>query len=326
MTWNNSERKKIVLVGGFGFIGQALLKLLIDRPFEVVVIDDLSAPVGSAPDNFPQVKFCKGDIADPGFQPSFDLREAVWVYLAAVPFIPDTFLNPWKTMSTNLLGTLRACRLAAAARAQRFVYISTSEVYGSPVISNEYLLESSPTKPQSWYAISKLGAERVVQEFTELPWVIVRPFNAYGPNATHPYFVPEMIKQGLRSPQIRVGNLNSIRDFTYVTDTADAILRSIETVGIEGMTFNVCSGKAWRMADLLKLIQESCGATAKEIVSDPSRFRPSGTDPEILVGDARRAGAVLNWRPKIAIETGVKLTVEEYLRCGEWPYQSVGCH
>src|SRR5205085_1307613 len=122
------------------------------------------------------------------------------------------------------------------------------------------LTEQSETRPSSVYAVSKLAAEGVVKEQSELPWVILRLFNAYGPEATHPYFIPDMIRQCVKDDVIRVGTLRSMRDFTYVQDTASAILKAINAVGIEHQTVNVSTGKAWSMGEILKKIQEGCGA------------------------------------------------------------------
>jgi dTDP-glucose 4,6-dehydratase len=165
--------------------------------------------------------------------------------------------------------------------------------------------------------------EAVVREFSlnELPWVILRPFNAYGPNPTHPYIVPELIRQCIKEEVIKTGNVSSRRDFTYVTETAEAILKGMLAPGIEGETINICSGKASQMSDLLLKIQALTQATSKKRVIDSERLRPIGTDPDLLVGDASKAGKLLGWCPRIELETGLQRTIDDYLRSGGWPYE-----
>jgi nucleoside-diphosphate-sugar epimerase len=314
--------KGVVVVGGFGFIGQTLVKQLLEAQFKVLVIDDLSVPVGTALGRFRNVDFVQTDVVNLTSEHVSGFENACWIHLAAAAFIPETFLFPWKTVQTNILGTLRACRIAVRSKASRFVLISSSEVYGSTA-AGKHLHEASPTRPQSLYAISKLMGERVVREFalSELPWVIVRLFNAYGENATHPYFVPETIRQCLKTEKITIGNLDSRRDFTLVGDSAEAIVRATSATEIEGETINICSGRAERMRDLLRKIQELTKATSKRVIVDPSRLRPTGTDPELLIGDANKALRLLGWHSKVQLEQGLKQTIEAYVTSGNWPYE-----
>ena len=142
-------------------------------------------------------------------------------------------------------------------KAKRFVQISSSEIYGTA----KYIPmdESHHTTPQSTYAVSKLAGERVV--FTmhkehNLPAVIIRPFNSFGPNITQPYIIPEIIRQIEKSDVIKLGNLNAKRDLTYVTDTARGIILSLVKEGVIGEVINIGSQRSYSIKDLVRF---NCG-------------------------------------------------------------------
>ena len=186
--------------------------------------------------------------------------------------------------------------------------MSSSEVYGSARYTP--MDENHPLIPQSTYSVSKLAAERVVYTIHkehDLPAVIIRPFNSFGPNITQPYIIPEITSQLLKgNKEVRLGNINSKRDFTFVSDTARAIILSLVAEGIIGETINVGSERAVTIKELVKLI---AGILSKEvsIAIDPSRIRPS--DVETLICDYSKASRLLGWHPKVSIKEGLELTI-----------------
>jgi dTDP-glucose 4,6-dehydratase len=150
--------------------------------------------------------------------------------------------------------------------------------------------------------------------------VILRPFNTFGPRENLPYFVPEMIRQCLKEPKILVGNLETSRDFTYIEDTADAIVKALETEGIEGEIINIGTGKTRKMKEILTLIKKETGCGRKQIVMDRKRLRPR--DVEILVADNSKAKDLLGWGPKATLRDGIRKTIKWYLNSGRaWGYE-----
>ena len=170
--------------------------------------------------------------------------------------------------------------------------------------------ENHHTIPQSTYAVSKLAGERVV--FTmhkehNLPAVIIRPFNSFGPNITQPYIIPEIITQIMKGDVVKLGNLNAKRDLTYVSDTAKGIILSLVKEGVIGEVINVGSQRSYSIKDLVNLISEIMGKKVS-IEIDPSRFRPYDVDS--LVCNFERANRLLGWKPEITIREGLEKTIE----------------
>lgn len=188
------------------------------------------------------------------------------------------------------------------------IHVSTSEVYGTA----KYVPmdENHPTLPHSTYAVSKLAADRAAFAMHKehgYPLVIMRPFNSYGPNVTQPYIVPEIALQLLngRNP-IALGNVNAVRDFTYVADTARAIILASIEKRAAGATINIGSGRGIRISDLAALMAKILDKEL-EIHVDESRFRPY--DVEELVCDFGRAEELLKWRPTISLQEGLEKTL-----------------
>jgi nucleoside-diphosphate-sugar epimerase len=301
----------VIVTGGCGFIGSFVVKRLLERKYQVVIIDNRIIGSRSIIPDSGSIRIINADITDLDERCLQDCFNAYWIHLAALPYIPDSFERPAHFFVTNTIGTMNACELAIKTNAKRFVFISSSEVYKSGH-KGEKLKENSPLDPLSPYANSKLAAEVIVKRYLQqgLPSVILRLFNSYGPNATHPYFIPAMIMQWLTQKEIKVGNLNSSRDFTYVTDTAEAIVLAMDKVAIEGEVINIGSGEERSMMEILEEIRLMTNSNNKKIVIDENRKRPIGRDPECLVTNQEKAKAKLNWRPLISFEEGLKTTIQ----------------
>ena len=171
--------------------------------------------------------------------------------------------------------------------------------------------ENHPTTPQSTYAVSKLAGERVVYTMHKehnFPAVIIRPFNSFGPNITQPYIIPEIISQILKNKEeITLGNINSKRDLTFVSDTARGIILALVVEGIVGETINIGSQRA---LSIKELVQKISSIMKKEVSInvDSTRFRPD--DVDTLVCDYNKANKLLGWKPEISINEGLEATIE----------------
>ena len=302
--------KEILLTGGCGFIGSEITKQLAHIGANVTILDNLSSGKEKFIQGLPNVNLIKADVLDDSAVKSAVQNKEYVINLAAMPFIPDSHFNPRKIFEVNANGTMGvALAVIKQKQAKRFVHISTSEVYGTA----RYVPmdENHQTTPQSTYAVSKLAGERVVYTMHKehnLPAVIIRPFNSFGPNVTQPYIIPEIISQMLNdNNEIKLGNLHSKRDLTFVSDTARAIILSLVAEGVIGEVINVGSQRAYSIRDLVTLISEIIGKDFK-IVVDPLRFRPY--DVDTLICNFDRANRLLGWKPQVGIKEGLEITID----------------
>ena len=301
--------KNVLITGGCGFIGSEIVKQLSQLEANVTIIDNLSSGKEKYIQGLNNVNLINADILDEDVVKTAVKDKEYIINNVALPFIPDSYDKPRKFFDVNVNATINLVLSAIRERnVKRFVHISSSEIYGTAKTTP--MDENHVTLPQSTYAVSKLAGERVV--FTmhkehNLPAVIIRPFNSFGPNITQPYIIPEIITQILKGDVVKLGNLAAQRDFTYVSDTARAIILSLVTDGIIGQVINVGSQKSYSIKELVELISEIIDKNVT-IEMETSRFRPY--DVDVLICNYERASRLLNWKPEISIREGLKETIE----------------
>ena len=303
------KNKEILVTGGCGFIGSEIVKQLSLLGANVTIIDNLSSGKEKYIQGFSNVKLITADLLDDHAIKSVVKDKEYVINNAALPFIPDSYYMPKKFFDVNVNATISlALAVIKEKKAKRFVHISSSEIYGTARYTP--MDENHQTTPQSTYAVSKLAGERVV--FTmhkehNLPAVIIRPFNSFGPNITQPYIIPEIIRQMEKNDVIKLGNLNAKRDLTYVTDTARGIILSLVKEGVIGEVINIGSQRSFSIRELVSLISEIMDKKVSVEV-DPSRFRPY--DVDTLICNYERATKLLGWKPEITVKEGLEKTVE----------------
>jgi nucleoside-diphosphate-sugar epimerase len=202
---------------------------------------------------------------------------------------------------------LQACK---DLKVERLLHTSTSEVYGTA--RRVPIDEGHPLQGQSPYSASKIGADKLAESFFcayELPVVTVRPFNTYGPRQSARAVIPTIITQALTCDTIRLGNLDTKRDFTFVDDTVDGFLRAAEAPGVEGQAFNLGTGRDIRIGDLAEAIVRRAGRQV-QIAIDPARLRPEGSEVLHLISDNRLARERLGWSPATSLDEGLDRTIE----------------
>ena len=312
---------KILVTGGAGFIGSTLVRKLLDTNYDVTVLDNLSTGL---PENLPKsnkLKLIQGDIVDFNLVSRVIQHNPYVVHLAAQAFIPFCYQKPLQVAEVNAIGSINVLKACRDHKVKRLVHISSSEVYGSA----QYvpMNEKHPLKPYSTYSVAKVAADLWAQTlFWEhnVPVVILRPFNTFGPRESLPYFIPEMIRQCLKEPTIHVGNLDTNRDFTYVEDTVTAMVNALETENIEGEIINIGTNQTHKMKDILTLIKRETSAERKQVVVDKSRLRPK--DVATLVTDNTKARKILGWTPTITFEEGIRKTLKWYVSHEQtWGYE-----
>jgi nucleoside-diphosphate-sugar epimerase len=302
--------KTIFVTGGAGFLGSEVVRQISASGGAVIVYDNLSSGKKKFIQNYPRVKIIKADIKNRSTVHKAIGKSQYIINLAALPFIPDSFHYPQEFFEVNTNGTLNLILESINhKKIKNFVHISTSEVYGSAKKSP--MDENHPILPQSTYAVSKLAGEKVV--FTmhkehDFPAVMIRPFNTYGPNITQPYIIPEIIMQVLgKNSKIKLGNINAERDFTFVSDTANGIIRALFLKKAIGETINLGSGRSHKIKDIVKSVS-SILEKKVTITTNKDRLRPF--DVNKLVCDNRKAKKILDWEPKITFDEGLKNTID----------------
>ena len=302
--------KEVLVTGGCGFIGSEITKQLSELDAKITIVDNLSSGKEEYVKDISGVSLIVADLNDKEKMQELVKEKDYVINLAALPFIPDSYFYPNEFFEINVNATINlALAVSKEKKIKRFVHISSSEIYGSA--RHVPMDENHPTTPQSTYAVSKLAGERVV--FTmhkehNIPAVIIRPFNSFGPNITQPYIIPEIISQLLKNQdEITLGNINSKRDLTFVSDTARGIILALVVEGIIGETINVGSQRA---LSIKELAQKIASIMEKEVSInvDSTRFRPH--DVDTLVCDYNKASKLLGWKPEVSINEGLEHTIK----------------
>ncbi len=310
--WNE---KRVLVTGAGGFIGSHLVETLITegarvRAFVRYNSRGESGLLSHLPSDLRQeIDLIAGDLRD---LPTVEraVRDVSHVFhLGALIAIPYSYVNPEEVVTTNVLGTLNVLTAARDAGTERVVHTSTSEVYGTAL--RVPIDESHPLQGQSPYSASKIGADKVAESFHlsfDLPVVTLRPFNTFGPRQSTRAVIPTIITQALTQPIVRLGNLDAIRDLTYVADTVNGFLTVASTEGVEGETFNLGTGREVTIGELADTIIQLVGNEVK-IEIDPQRIRPGKSEVQRLMSDYTRAKERLGWQPQVSLEQGLDNTI-----------------
>ncbi|WP_088228069.1 SDR family NAD(P)-dependent oxidoreductase [Desulfosporosinus sp. FKB] len=310
------EQKQVLVTGAGGFIGSHLTETLVKNGAKVRVFIRYNSRDGRGnledldPKVLDEIEIVAGDLRDADvIERSLKGCDTVF-HLGALVGIPYSYKNPREVVETNIMGTFNVLTAARDLGVSRIVHTSTSEVYGSaryvPIDENH------PLQGQSPYSASKIGADKLAESFYasyELPVVTVRPFNCYGPRQSARAVIPTLITQAMASKEIRLGNIETLRDFTYVTDTVEGFIRASQKQTALGKVINVGSGKEISIGELAHVIKKTLGSKAN-IVVDESRIRPSRSEVNRLLADNHLAREVLEWEPRVPLEDGIERTME----------------
>ena len=243
------------------------------------------------------------------------LRPGLIVHLAAVTSVPESRSTPGHTFAVNYLGTHSVLEAALrAAPEARVLLVGTSDAYGSAPPGSPPFTESAPLVPGSPYACTKAAADLLGAAYQErgLDVVRTRSFNHSGPGQSDTFVLPSFARQaveiaaGLREPLLRVGNLDSRRDFLDVDDVIEAYLALVDPAVPSG-AYNVASGEGQRVGDALDAILGLAGVRA-EIQVDPERLRPT----DLAVGDATRLRQATGWAPRVTFQEMLARVVEDW--------------
>lgn len=309
------RQQRILITGADGFIGSHLAEMLVTQGADVTALVQYNSFNSWGWLNMSpcarQLRIESGDIRDPHFCNALVRDVDVIFHLAALIPIPYSYRAPESFVETNAKGTLHLCQAARAGGVKRFVHISTSEVYGTA----QYVPidEKHPLTPQSPYSASKIAADSIALSFYysfQLPVVIARPFNTYGPRQSARAVIPTIVSQlGAGRSEIRLGDLTTTRDFTFVEDTCRGLLAVASLDQGLGEVFHIGSNEEISIENLFFTIQEIMGTKAK-IVQEAQRLRPGKSEVRRLRCDNSKLRQACGFEPAISLKDGLTRTVE----------------
>jgi NAD dependent epimerase/dehydratase len=310
------QDKPVLVTGAGGFIGSHLVEALVSAGAHVRAFvhynsrGDAGLLAQLPPDMYARLEIIAGDLRDlPALLACSQGVEIVF-HLGALISIPYSYVHPVEVVQSNILGTLNMLLTARQTGTARLVHTSTSEVYGTA--QRVPIDESHPLQGQSPYSASKIGADKLAESFFcayGLPVVTVRPFNTYGPRQSSRAVIPTIITQALSRDVIYLGNLEAVRDLTYVSDTVSGFLCAGEAPGIEGEVFNLGTGQEIQIGELARTIISLIGRPV-DIQIDPTRLRPPKSEVQRLLADNRCARERLGWSPQVDLHQGLLRTIQ----------------
>jgi nucleoside-diphosphate-sugar epimerase len=302
-----------LVTGGAGFIGSHLAAELIRCGDRVRIVDNLSTGKRRNLDVAPGAEFLQGDLADLDVARRAAQGVDFVLHQAAIPSVPRSVLDPIQSNRSNIDATLGILVAARDAGVRRLVYAASSSAYGDTPSLPKH--EEMPVKPLSPYALQKLVGEQYCQMFTTLygfETVSIRYFNVFGPrqDPSSPYsgvislFISALVDG--RRPTI-YGDGEQTRDFTYVANVVDGVLRACEAPGAAGETINVATGGRISLNQLFAELRRLIGASAEPVYDEARKG-----DVKHSQADISKAQRLLGYAPRVGFEEGLKKTLEWY--------------
>jgi UDP-N-acetylglucosamine/UDP-N-acetyl-alpha-D-glucosaminouronate 4-epimerase len=305
-----------LVTGGAGFIGSHLAEALVRRGHRVRIADSLITGKRANLAHIDAAEFVEGDLAD---LPVAERAVAGMDYVlhqAAIPSVPRSVKDPISSNSANVTATLNVLVAARNAGVRRLVYAGSSSAYGDTDVLPKH--ESMPTGPLSPYALQKLVGEQYCRMFTKLygfETVIIRYFNVFGPRQDpgSPYSgVISLFATALLSGErpIIYGDGEQTRDFTYVSNVVDGVLRACEAPNVAGEVINVATGGRISVNELLRVMNRLTGGRVEAVYAEPR-----AGDVRDSQADITKARTLLGYTPTVSLEEGLRHTLD-WFRAG----------
>ena len=297
---------EIAVTGGAGFIGSHLCKTLVEKGAKVTVFDNLSS---GKLDNIKDLmklglKFVQGDVRDTEKIEQVTKNSSIIFHLAAQSSVPFSMENPKEDCEINVVGTISVLEAARKNRA-RVVFASSSAVYGNPHMKPTP--ETYPPNPIAFYGLTKLLGEKYCQFYKDnfgLEVVMLRIFNVYGPNC-HGAIYDFLNKLRKNPDKLEVlGTGGQSRDFIYVSDMVDFLIKAATSPTAAGEIFNVGTGMTTTVSELAKIIIKLLGLKNVDIYFKGGQAWKG--DMDVTLADNNKAVNVLKWKPKVSLRRGLK--------------------
>jgi NAD dependent epimerase/dehydratase len=312
---NLDSTTNILVTGADGFIGSHLTEALLENGSRVKALAYYNSFnnwgwLEDVPDN-KNLEILTGDVRDPHFCKEIVKGTDVIFHLAALIAIPYSYIAPDSYFETNVKGTLNICQAAKENGNIRFIHTSTSEVYGTA----QYVPidEKHPLQPQSPYSASKIGADAIAMSFKNsfnLPVIIARPFNTYGPRQSARAIIPTIITQIAKGTKsIKLGDTRPTRDFNFVKDICQGFIQLAQCDAAIGEIVNIGSNREVSIIDIFNLIKEIMGSHVT-LESEKQRMRPENSEVFRLCCNNKKIHDLTGYRPKFDLDEGLSLTID----------------
>jgi NAD dependent epimerase/dehydratase len=311
------KNKRVLVTGAGGFIGSHLVERLLEEGCEVVAfVKYNSLNKWGWLDSFDKKVLDKIEIFTGDIRNSDSVRKAVKsvdvvFHLAALISIPYSYISPESYVETNINGTLNILQACMDYSIEKVLITSTSEVYGTAKFVP--ITEDHPKQGQSPYSATKIAADYLAESFYrsfDLPVVIVRPFNTYGPRQSARAVIPTIITQLLSGyNEIKLGSLHPTRDFVYVKDTVEGFVRLAKCDNAIGHEVNIATQSEISIQDLAIKLINKINPDAK-IVGEDVRIRPQNSEVKRLLGSNKKLKELTGWIPETDIDRGLELTID----------------
>jgi len=320
-------QKTVLLTGAAGFIGSNLLHYLYAKysKYRFIALDALTYAGQQA--NFtrelmesPRFEFWYGDVTNPYIVGDLMKQADLVVHLAAETHVARSIFDNSKFFHTDVIGTQTMMNaLLNCPNVERFIHISTSEVYGTA--ETEPMDEEHPLNPRSPYAGAKAGADRLVYSYwahVDLPCVIIRPFNNYGPRQHLEKMTPRFITSAIQGKPLTVhGSGDAKRDWVYVEDHCEAIDKALHIDNFEkikNQVINVGSGAAHSVYEIAGLILDEMGVSTELLTHIGDR--PGQVD--LHIASTEKARLLLGWEARTSLTAGMRKTIQWYRENEDW--------
>jgi dTDP-glucose 4,6-dehydratase len=316
---------RILVTGGAGFIGSEFVRQIVLRKYKIIVLDSLTyaGDISRIKEVLNDISFYNADIRDENSVKSIFKKERpnIVVHWAAESHVDRSILNSTPFLDTNIIGTKVLLEMSKTYKIERFINISTDEVYGELGKDGKFD-ETSPLNPNSPYSVSKAASDMLGRAYYRtygLPVITVRPSNNYGPWQYPEKLIPVVILKALNNEKVPVyARGENVREWLYVSDCADAVIKIMEN-GIDGEIYNVGSGEEKKNIDVVKEILRILNITDDiiEFVKD----RP-GHDFRYSL-NSKKIKKQIGWQKNVNFSTGIRKTVNWYLENIRWVKEKV---
>lgn len=306
MKQTNFVRPTVAIVGGLGFIGQALADHLSEQGYHVIVVDCRAPRNADKAKNLPFPTF-QSDINDRGRLESIldYARDGILVHLAALHFLPYCANYKTETVTTNITGTRTLLDVASRVGIKRIIFTSSAAVYKPSCLPHR---ETDALAPIEVYGRSKLLGESLVKVYARsrrFDFSILRLFNVYGYKDTTPHLISSITKALVDNVPCHVGNLTTCRDYIYISDVVAAISLALSREG-RGSIYNVGTGIGYTGAEVIELLSSIVG---RDIATHYSDNKTRAVDRPCLKADTSLISSSLAWKPRIGLREGLELTL-----------------
>ncbi len=304
-------QKQIIVTGGLGFIGLPLIKKLIAKNYYPIIIDNFSNVDFSLLKALPKTKcyIIKENIINENKikEKIKEFKPETLVHLAAIHHIPYCIKNQKETIKINVGGTKSVLNICSKLNIKNFIFISSGAVYKP---SSKPCKEKDNLEPVDIYGISKKQGEEITKIFCnnkKIKYTILRLFNVYGKNDLTPHFIPSILKSANKSNRLRVGNIDTYRDYIYIKDAINAIIKIILKRS-DNTIYNIGTGKKYSGKEIIEIIKN---LSKKDLEIEKTKRLIRKKDRNILIADINKFSKKFHWKPKYSIYKGLKEMLEK---------------